>query len=116
MKHPERPSPTAFRVRASRKEVARLLSFIFAGLYEYESLSLRESRALRPGEGLRIKKTACLYARTLSRGEAATSPASGRGERVLKLRFGNDLRAARPPSGRVLQLFLEAERSALRDR
>ncbi len=35
----------------SRLEVVRLLSVAFAGVYEHESLSLWESRALRPGEG-----------------------------------------------------------------
>jgi hypothetical protein len=33
-------------------EIVRLLTTGFATVYKHESLSLRESRALRPGEGL----------------------------------------------------------------
>ena len=44
------------------KEVVRFLRFGFAGVHENESLSLRESRALRPGEGLLLGWRIWLYA------------------------------------------------------
>ena len=80
-------------------EVMQFLRFGFARVYEYESLSLWESRALRPGEGCSAElDDSALYGvkKPSPAATASDPPARGKGMQVFCV---HDLETARPHWG-----------------